>query len=115
MDFAEEKKPARERLLDLLLDGRWHSWQECQSVGGVRYSARLLELKRQGHRIETRGEKHSGFDYRHVGVGKPQQKRVKIYLTESDAEDLLSGILTGNASSAISDALASFRSNKHKL
>lgn len=115
IDFAEEKKPARERLLDLLLDGNWHSWKECQSVGGARYSARMLELKRLGHRIETRGEKQSGFDYRHIGVGDPQEKRVKVYLTEADAGDLLSGILTPEARTAISDALGSFQTNKHKL
>ena len=44
----------RSRLLDLLSDGEWHSQHECVEAGGLRYGARIKELREQGHRIETR-------------------------------------------------------------
>jgi hypothetical protein len=115
-DFGEEKKTARERLLDLLSDGEWHSYKECQSVGGARYGARLHELRRLGFQVDSRGDKAAGLDYRVTGTGEPQRKRVKVYLEEEDVIELLdSHRLTTNARKLLEEALGSFRHNKDKL
>ena len=38
--------PKREALRSLLADGAWHHMKELRAVGGWRYGARLLELRR---------------------------------------------------------------------
>jgi len=48
------KLNAREKLYNLLKDGLWHPYKELFDVAGVRYSARLFELKNFGHQIESR-------------------------------------------------------------
>lgn len=56
----------RERLLDLLKSGRWISQQEATEAGGMRYSARVKELRAQGYRIETQRLEPRRFFYRLV-------------------------------------------------
>jgi len=118
-DYGVEYKTARDRLYDLLADLYWHSAKELSRVGGVRYGARILELKRLGYQIESREvEGQEGKDYRLISrhKGSPQQKRVKVLLTEDDAHDLAyNDTLTDRARDAIQNALGSFRTNKDKL
>lgn len=40
-------------LLALLSDGQWHQHSECVHVGGTRFSARIAELREEGHVILT--------------------------------------------------------------
>jgi hypothetical protein len=54
----------REALHALLSDGRWHSQQELVAVGGLRYGARLLELRQGGACIETDDLGGGAFRYR---------------------------------------------------
>lgn len=121
IDFAELHKTARGRVLLALRDQRWHKHQELKNAGGVRYSARVLELKRLGYCIESRpfqGKRENGNEYRLMSLkpGTPQGKRVKVYLEEADADALVKmGKLSRRAKRAVEDALGSFRSNKHKL
>lgn len=120
-DFAKVKAPARERLFLLLSDLDWHGYEELHQTGGVRYSARLLELKRLGYSIETAGEKEQGLKYRLTSHdrGKPKSKRVKVFLLESDARTLL-GVASrehglADAKASLEDAINSFEANRYKL
>lgn len=57
----------REALRALLADGLWHHMSELRRVGGWRYGARLLEIRRE-HRvsIENRCVGDGEFEYRLV-------------------------------------------------
>lgn len=125
VDYAAKKRPQRERVLEVLSDLQWHPYMDLAAVGGVRYSARLLELKRLGYEIETRtvlGKGETGFDYRLVSKtpGTPQPKLVKVFLTEAQAEAIVQythnwppAVVEGRK--AVKAALGSFRANRHKL
>lgn len=122
VDFAELKKTQRGRVLAKLLDLRWHPHYELADVGGNRYSARIHELKRLGYVIEDRsldGNLGGGFEYRLMSknAGTPQVKRVKVFLTEAEAQSIVDHLPTrcAGARSAVKDALGSFRANRHKL
>jgi hypothetical protein len=116
VDYAAEKKPARARLLGLLADRQWHAWDAMRAAGGMRYSARLLELKRMGYEFESRGRAETGKDYRLIGKGEPKQKRVKVFLTEEQATFVL-GCSGGRADvrEALLGALATFRTRRDHL
>jgi hypothetical protein len=118
-DYANRFASARDRIFALLSDCQWHTRRELQAVGGIRYGARLLELKRMGYRIEaadTGGDEH-GRDYRLLSTepNEPQAKRVKALLEEQDVVSLLRGDITLTASAALRNALGSFRANRGKL
>ena len=119
IDYAIKNKTARAKLLALMFDLRWHSWREMRPIAGVRYGARLLELKRQGYLFAS-------FDAQGEGNGKVYQllsrtpstaqgKMVKVYLLEQDAELVCNGMFNERIRVVVSDALGSFRINKHKL
>jgi len=117
-DFGVKYETARDRLLRLVLDLQWHNRQELEAAAGNRYAARVLELKRLGYVVEDRESATGhGKDYRLTSrtPGAPQEKKVKVFLSEEDAELLLAGQVTGEAEAAVEDALGSFRANKHKL
>jgi len=115
-DFGAVKKPARKRLYDLLSDRQWHAWRACRTVGGMRYSARMLELKREGWIIESRGADEDGKEYRLIGAGTPKGKKVRVFLPEAEVKHLLSlpGV-SPTAQSALDDALGSYQANRGKL
>jgi len=55
---------AKERLLRLMSDGRWHSMAALASAAGWRYGARLYDLKRD-HGLEHETRKRGGrWEYR---------------------------------------------------
>lgn len=124
-DYAGLKRTQREEVLRILSDLEWHPYLDLNAVGGVRYSARLLELKRLGYKIEHRTVKgDTGRDYRLKSLTPdvPQAKMVKVFLTE--AETLL--LLRATAAidivkearpvrASLEGALRSFRANRHKL
>lgn len=116
-DYAEINLSRRERVRRLLSDGQWHGPAELLSVGGVRYGARVHELQRLGFLLDKRDEEPQGREYRLASsvLGRPKGKRVKVYLDESDAEELLRGRLTLQSRCALADALGSFRHNREKL
>lgn len=116
-DYAEQFSTARGRIFDLLSDLGWHSWSELKRVGGVRYSARLLELKRLGYQIQS-DTWEEGRTYRLESLckGEPKGKRVKVFLEESDVIALLErGALTKRAQKTLTQALGSFQANRWKL
>lgn len=112
----ESIKSARAKLLGLLSDLRWHHNKELH-VAGVRYSARLLELKRLGYRIEKR-QGDVGYEYRLASLKRdvPRVKTVKVFLAEEDAVAIVKHRrVTDPAHAAIESALASFAANRGKL
>ena len=118
VDHAERHRSQRDRVLDLLSDLSWHSFVELHRVGGIRYSARLLELKRLGYRIEdaTDGD-DDGKRYRLISLtpGVPLPKRVKVFVPLHDAQRLLDGVVTKVAAAAVREAVGSFKANQDKL
>lgn len=115
-DWGKRYGTARDRALALLTDGGWHSWRELERVAGVRYGARLLELRREGCQIEHQDDPSGdGRCYRLAGRAEPQEKRVRVYLREDDARSLTYGRITTSARAAVIDALGSFDTNRGKL
>lgn len=117
-DHAVWNKTARVRLLELLQDLGWHDYYELAKVAGVRYSARLLELKRLGYEIEDEESSSSrGKRYRLLSLepGECKGKTVKVYLTEDEAAALVGRVFCDSAVEKIRDALGSFRFNRDKL
>jgi len=119
VDYAKVKEPARKRVLALLSDLQVHNWRAIHRVGGVRYSARILELKRLGYKILSWGNEH-GKDYQLKSLrrSKPQGKHVKIFLDERDAEKLFrytKKYRMPKAARQFEDALGSYRENIGKL
>lgn len=118
VDYGQKYETKRDQVLSRLIDLEWHSWQALRGVGGVRYSARLLELKRIGYQIEDK-EDSSGHGKAYRLQSKtptdPQQKRVKVFLDEADVIKMLDGSISPRAQSALRMALGSFQHNRHKL
>ena len=119
-NYGQDFETARARVFHLLEDGEWHGWKELRRVGGVRYSARLLELRREGYAVESEpivdGEHGKRYRMPELRPGQPQGKRVKVFLEEGDVERMLdAGVITKPARNALHDALGSFQHNKHKL
>lgn len=118
-DYGVKYETTRGALFQLLRDGEWHPWRELRDTAGVRYGARLRELKREGFTIESapsiddHGKLYRMPDPRRGG---PSRKRVKVYLDESDAALIVAcGYVSPRASVAVEDALESFLFNKDKL
>jgi hypothetical protein len=90
-DHKAENASMRGRVLRLLWDLEWHSFEELQRkpIGG-RYSARLLELENDGFRIE-RAEHGKGKKYRLLSrtAGRKKRVLVKVFLEAKDVEVLL--------------------------
>lgn len=115
-NYAARYLSARDSLLELLGDLRWHHWTDLRDAAGVRYSARLLELRRLGYRVATH-ELVEGKRYRLLSrtPGPRLNKMVRVFLPEDDAALLLDGDMTEAARTAIADALGSFRHNRDRL
>lgn len=120
-DYAGEYRNARQRVLDALFDGEWHSYNELERVGGVRYGARLLELRRLGWRIASvpRDDPNGGKDYRLVsrlGVGRGPKRRVRLYLDPDEAAVVAAAhSLRQTIRSKARRALARYIANEGKL
>jgi hypothetical protein len=117
--MSEHKSNAptkRDQLLVLFSDKNWHSHEELAQVGGIRYSARILELKRLGHDVESKGHPKEGKEYRCISRREPPIKRVKVFLDESDVLDILDNtFMPKQARKSLEEALASFEANRDKL
>ena len=99
VDHAQVNLKDRQRLLAMLMDMCWHNPGEMRRAGGVRHSARLLELKRMGFKFADRplsGEKQ-GKEYILLSLvpTTPQKKRVKILLSGEDTVQLLNLLGSG--------------------
>ena len=58
----------RNSIRALLSDGRWHSMAEMERAGGMRYGARLFELRHKDRLcIEARRIEAGAYEYRMTG------------------------------------------------
>ena len=117
-DFGKRYGSARTRVFDILKDLAWHDRKELETVAGNRYAARVHELRRRGYVVEVRSSTTGeGQAYRLASTtpGAPPAKRVKVYVCEEDAAQLLLGVVSASARDAIGRALRSFRINRDKL
>lgn len=97
---------AADNLKAVLSDLGWHTWEELRGVAGVRYGARICDLRDEGYQIED-DELEIGKRYRltsHVR-GPRREQRVKVYLEVDDAMAAKEGHLTATAREAVGDAL----------
>jgi hypothetical protein len=123
VDYAQVNERDRNKLLSLLMDMKWHKPGEMRKAGGVRYSARLLELKRLGYIIDDRplSGQEQGKEYCLAALvpGSPQEKRAKILLSEKDLITLVSGgtiiHLSKKGQDELKLALIRYQNNKEKL
>jgi hypothetical protein len=118
-NFGEDFAGTRQRILNELLSMQWRGWRYLKRIGGVRYGARILELKRLGYKFEDSptNDPH-GKMYRLLSPdpGEPQPKQVKIYLPEEYVIELLTDrTLYPEAETIVAQALRIFQANKHKL
>ena len=116
VDYATKYAGARQRLLVAMSDLRWRSCKEMEELAGNRYGARIRELRRLGYVIEDRDE-DDGKSYRLVSAApsSPRGKKVRVYLEECDAADLVRGRVTLFAQAEVAGALGRFRANKERL
>jgi hypothetical protein len=117
INYGQVFQSKRDALYRLLADCAWHTRSELQAAAGIRYGARILELKREGYAIEDRRVGLVEKSYRLVSRerGEPQAKHVKVYLTEDDARLIAKGYVSGTARSAINDGLRSFDAHRGRL
>lgn len=117
VDFATKYASARERLLREMSALQWCSRHQLESWAGNRYGARIRELRRLGYPIEDR-EVEDGKEYRLISAtptGPTAPKKVRVYLNEGDAVDLINGRLSMFARCDLQVALGKFRMNKERL
>lgn len=118
-NFGEDFASARQRILNELLSLQWRGWRYLQRIGGIRYGARILELKRLGYKLETSptNDPHGKmYRLRSPDPGVPQLKQVKIYLPEEYVIELLNDrTLYPEAEAIVIRALRIFQANRHKL
>lgn len=50
---AKRRQGNKERLLNILRDGKWHANTELNFSAGFRYGARLLELRKSGLTVHS--------------------------------------------------------------
>ncbi len=54
------------RLLELMLDGKWHHMRDMERAGGMRYGGRLFELHKDGWQYEKRTVGPNEWEYKLV-------------------------------------------------
>ena len=117
-DYAEVNETQRARLFHLLSDGGWHLHSALAKVAGVRYGARVRELRRQGYVVETAdiaGEQGKVYRMPSTDMGAAAPKRVKVLLEETDVLSMLRGYVPPSAQKALADAHGSLDTNREKL
>jgi hypothetical protein len=62
----------RGKLMELLLDGKWHPNYECAEAGGLSFNDSIFAFRQEGWIIESRYEKGGVWEFRLVGKGEPR-------------------------------------------
>ncbi len=77
--LVRKLKPATLHVLGLLGDGLPHTRQELARVGGIRYSARVAELREAGHCVlgPTRSPRHGIFETEPLGPDAIERYRLR--------------------------------------
>ena len=69
-DLARQRGQ-RGRLLELLLDGAWHTNHECSEIGGVSHNDSFFSLRQAGWLIESRRIEGGTWQFRLAGKADP--------------------------------------------
>lgn len=62
-------------LLDLLIDGEWHSNTECAAIGGLSFNHSIYVFRREGWRIESQRKEGGAWEFRLLGKAVPPRSR----------------------------------------
>lgn len=69
------KKPSQsELILNLFRTKKIVTSNELRHYGGFRYTARVYDLRKLGHKIELRNRTKRGFEYEYVGSNEREGK-----------------------------------------
>ena len=63
-DVEPTRKAQCARLLELLRDGEWHQHAEMVDAASTRFSARVFDLRKAGHPIESKRITTAHWEYR---------------------------------------------------
>jgi hypothetical protein len=110
-EAAPRAASSRAQLLLRMGDLQWHHGEDLAKFAGIRYGARLLELKQRGYVIEERGPDAGGWkSYRlamRMPFGAHQGERARIYIDVADLEVMVnSGSVPASAAPLLEAALA---------
>lgn len=117
IDFSFKHRGARERLLELLRDQRWHRWDELEEVAGNRFGARIHELRKEGWQIIDTPDDEDGQRYQLASLtrGVRQPDQVRVYISAFCAEQAArTGTLTEQARENVKRALDIFKSRRNR-
>jgi hypothetical protein len=70
-DDLKRLRGQRGRLLELLLDGKWHPNHECASVGGLSFNDSIFAFRQEGWQIESRHVRGGHWEFRLLGKTAP--------------------------------------------
>lgn len=76
--YGSDDKSHREKVLELLRNGEWHSSRALGQVGGTRYGSRVQELRDVGYLIECVHLENTPagvYHWRLTGKGEPPPRR----------------------------------------
>jgi hypothetical protein len=71
-DDLKRLRGQRGRLLELLLDGKWHPNHECASVGGLSFNDSIFCFREEGWQIDSRHVRGGHWEYRLLGKTTPR-------------------------------------------
>ena len=71
-DDLKRLRGQRGRLLELLLDGKWHSNEECASIGGLSFNDSIFAFRQEGWQIESRHVRGGRWEFRLLGKVAPR-------------------------------------------
>ena len=110
-ELEKHAKTKAHRVLAALWDLRWHKTATLLSVGGHRFGAAVLILRKSGWDIETetykRADGRSDFRYKlnSHDPGPSEGSLVRIYADAHDVEQAAAGVLTSGMEHAAREAL----------
>jgi hypothetical protein len=70
-DYLKRLRGQRGTLLELLLDGEWHSNHKCASVGGLSFNDSIFAFRQEGWQIESRHVRGGRWEFRLLGKSAP--------------------------------------------
>lgn len=71
-DDLKRLRGQRGRLLELLLDGKWHSNHKCAFVGGLSFNDSIFAFRQEGWQIESRHVRGGRWEFRLIGKSAPR-------------------------------------------
>lgn len=101
LSYGTDDRTHREKLLALLSDGEWHTQREMQRAGGLRYGARVHELRLDLLNVEVKQLDQGVHHWRLNGKLTDDQPRKRTWKERALAAELrvleLETLLGGHA------------------